>query len=47
VSHEDAGEGKLHIFLSLTHDKGEWSASCSYYFTPKERDPIPNGQEVG
>jgi hypothetical protein len=36
----------VHIFLTSTLDGGKWSASCPGKFTPKDKAPLPIGQEA-
>jgi hypothetical protein len=37
----------IHIFLTSTLAGGKWSTSRLGKFTPKERAPVPIGQEAG
>jgi hypothetical protein len=49
TSHHESIWGSEDIappFLTLTVDRGEWSASRPGRFTPKEKLMVPNGQEA-
>jgi hypothetical protein len=40
-------EVKLHTFLTVTLDTGEWSASCSGCLMPRKEPSVCTGQETG
>jgi len=40
-------EVQVHTFLTSALDGGEWSASCSSCFIPRERTPALTGEGAG
>jgi hypothetical protein len=40
-------EVKLHVFLTVTLDKGKWSTSRFARFTPGQRAPVPMDRRLG
>jgi hypothetical protein len=49
LCHEDiwGSGGTAPLFLTMTLNGVEWSASCPSYFTPRERAPVPTGEKHG